>query len=234
MDATFPALEVANPSGDTVLPENRLVVHQYGGYGTTAAPPIEGVTSTHTSQNGGLSQGQSPAFGHQNSGQKLQPTPENSTSRMLVATGTPSIPSMSPPLSTFPRPARRDELGSAVETPARSLPPRDITDATIDDAYVDFILYCNPGVPAGTDAAELRKTFRVPPRSDGKSFSVFTLWQLIQKLDRKDIKTWTQLAMELGVEPPSIEKKQSTQKVQQYAVRLKVGSAHTNLSMTYV
>jgi hypothetical protein len=104
----------------------------------------------------------------------------------------------------------------------RSLPSRDISDATIDDAYVEFIFYCNPDVSSSTDSTELRRIFRSPPRSEGKSFSIFTLWELIQKLDRKELKTWIQLAMELGVEPPSAEKKQSTQKVQQYAVRLKV------------
>ncbi|PGH17710.1 hypothetical protein AJ80_04718 [Polytolypa hystricis UAMH7299] len=219
MDATFPALGVANPSGGGNLPENRLMVNQYGGYGATAGSPIQGVASAHSSQRSGLNQDQSPAFGRQHSGQNLQPTPENPTTRMLIPASTLSIASMSPPLSTLSRAARREEPGSAVEAP--SLPSRDITDASIDGAYVNFILYCNPGVPVGTDTAELRRTFRVPPRSDGKSFSVFTLWQLIQKLDRKEIKTWTQLAMELGVEPPSVEKKQSTQKVQQYAVRLK-------------
>jgi hypothetical protein len=105
---------------------------------------------------------------------------------------------------------------------SRGLPSRDIRDETIDDAYVTFILYCNPNVPMSADTTELRKTFRSPPRSDGKSFSIFTLWELIRKLDNKELKTWIQLAIELGVEPPSAEKKQSTQKVQQYAVRLKV------------
>ncbi|KAL1867241.1 hypothetical protein Plec18167_008782 [Paecilomyces lecythidis] len=40
-------------------------------------------------------------------------------------------------------------------------------------------------------------------------------------MDKKELKTWIQLATELGVEPPSAEKGQSSQKVQQYAVRLK-------------
>ncbi|OJD27630.1 hypothetical protein ACJ73_00963 [Blastomyces percursus] len=100
--------------------------------------------------------------------------------------------------ATFTSPAfsvsSRDEhceTTTSVET--RSLPSPDITDTI----------------------------FRTPPRSEGKSFCIFTLWQLIQKLDRKELKTWIQLAIELGVEPPSVEKKQSTQKVQQYAVRLK-------------
>lgn len=107
----------------------------------------------------------------------------------------------------------------------RSLPARNITDETIDDAYVAFIFYSNPNVPTSVDTTELRKTFRCPPRSDGKSFSIFALWELIKRLDSKDLKTWIALAIELGVEPPDMEKKQSTQKVQQYAVRLKVRMA---------
>ncbi|KAI9836211.1 MAG: hypothetical protein M1819_001548 [Sarea resinae] len=103
----------------------------------------------------------------------------------------------------------------------RALPPRDVTDDTIDDAYVAFILYCNPSVPLSSDSTALRNSFRSPPRSDGKSFSTYTLLELIKRLESKDIKTWTQLAIELGVEPPDKEKNQSTQKVQQYAVRLK-------------
>ncbi|KAI9815695.1 MAG: hypothetical protein M1827_002091 [Pycnora praestabilis] len=103
----------------------------------------------------------------------------------------------------------------------RSLPMRDVTDLTIDDAYVAFILYCNPTVPLSTESTELRRGFRAPPKSDGKSFSTFTLLQLIRELEVKEIKTWTQLAIKLGVEPPVMEKNQSAQKVQQYAVRLK-------------
>jgi hypothetical protein len=104
----------------------------------------------------------------------------------------------------------------------RALPTRAVTDENLDDAYVDFIMYCNPAVALDTDTAELRKTFRAPPKSDGNLFSTFTLFQLIRKLEHKEIKTWAQLAIDLGVEPPSFDKGQSAQKVQQYAVRLKV------------
>lgn len=120
-----------------------------------------------------------------------------------------------------PHHQRRTE-DPADQPEARTLPPRNLTDETIDDAYIAFIFYCNPNVPLSTNTYELRRTFRCPPRSDGKNFSIFTLWELIQKLDSKELKTWIQLSIELGVEPPSLEKKQSTQKVQQYAVRLKV------------
>jgi hypothetical protein len=104
----------------------------------------------------------------------------------------------------------------------RSLPDRNITDDNIDDAYVAFILYCNPSFPLSVDTKELRKVFRTPPKSDGNSFSIFTLYELIKRYEAKEIKTWTELALLLGVEKPSVEKGQSSQKVQQYSVRLKV------------
>lgn len=104
-----------------------------------------------------------------------------------------------------------------------ALPARDaVSDANIQDLYASFILFCNPDVPVQTDSTELKMTFRSPPKSDGKLFNTFTLFELIKKLEKKEIKTWAQLAIELGVEPPALEKGQSTQKVQQYTVRLKV------------
>ena len=104
----------------------------------------------------------------------------------------------------------------------RALPSREIDGASIEDAYVQFIMYCNPSIPADTDTTELRKGFRTPPKTDGKMFSPFTLFGLISRLEAHELKTWTQLVLELGVEPPDTSKNQSTQKVQQYAVRLKV------------
>lgn len=104
----------------------------------------------------------------------------------------------------------------------RVLPSIEITDESIDQAYVDFIYYCNPSVPSDTNPAELKKNFRAPPQSDSKKFSPFKLYGLISKLENKDIKTWAQLVVDLGVELPDPAKNQSAQKVQQYAVRLKV------------
>lgn len=104
-----------------------------------------------------------------------------------------------------------------------SLPTKAVTSATFEDAYVAFVLYCNPGVPLDTDTAGLREAFRTPPKSGGKSFSTYTLFELIKKLETKELKTWAELALKLGVEPPDQEKGQSSQKIQQYAVRLKVG-----------
>jgi hypothetical protein len=103
-----------------------------------------------------------------------------------------------------------------------ALPNREVTAATIEDAYVDFILHCNPAVPADADSTALREAFRTPPKSGGKSFSTFTLYDLICQLERKELKTWAELALKLGVEPPDQDKGQSSQKIQQYAVRLKV------------
>ena len=116
----------------------------------------------------------------------------------------------------------------------RKLPEREIDDSSIDDAYVQFIMYCNPYVPANVDTSELKKGFRSPPKSDGKTFSPYTLFGLISRLENKDIKTWTQLVMELGVEPPDAAKNQSSQKVQQYAVRLKVCALSSTLITSFI
>ena len=130
---------------------------------------------------------------------------------------------------TFPqRPANQAVMSGHAnspmtqETPDRALPSIEITDESIDQAYVDFILYCNPSIPLDTDSTELKKGFRSPPMSDGKKFNPFTLYGLISRLETKDIKTWVQLVVELGAELPDPSKNQSTQKLQQYAVRLKV------------
>ncbi|KAI0202504.1 ARS binding protein 2-domain-containing protein [Astrocystis sublimbata] len=116
------------------------------------------------------------------------------------------------------------------------LPNRSVTSGTIEDAYVSFILHCNPAVPLDVDTAALREAFRTPPKSEGKSFSTFTLFELIAKLHQKEIKTWAELALRLGVEPPDHEKGQSSQKIQQYAVRLKrwMHSMHVNAFFDYL
>ncbi|KAK2746206.1 hypothetical protein FQN57_003328 [Myotisia sp. PD_48] len=148
-------------------------------------------------------------------------TPQTSSrdprATLMARPGSMSAVSMSPPVSGL----SQDHPSERPASEPRPIPSREINDATIDDAYARFIIYCNPSIPTATDTTELKKMFRTPPRSEGKSFSTYTLWELIQKLDRKELKTWIQLAIELGVEPPSLEKRQSTQKVQQYAVRLK-------------
>lgn len=42
-------------------------------------------------------------------------------------------------------------------TPERTLPARQINDQAMDDAYVQFIMYCNPSIPLDADSAELRR-----------------------------------------------------------------------------
>ncbi len=115
------------------------------------------------------------------------------------------------------------QLSQATQPLARHmLPDRNVTGTTIEDAYVSFILCCNPAVSPSTDTVALREAFQTPPRSGGKSFSIYTLYQLIRQLEDREIKTWAELALKLGVEPPDQDKGQSSQKIQQYAVRLKV------------
>ncbi|KAI5926058.1 ARS binding protein 2-domain-containing protein [Camillea tinctor] len=116
------------------------------------------------------------------------------------------------------------------------LPHRGVTRETIEDAYVDFIFHCNPAVPMHADTTLLREAFAAPPRSEGKSFSTYTLFELIRQLHLKEIKTWAELALKLGVEPPDQDKGQSSQKIQQYAVRLKrwMHSMHVNAFFDYL
>ncbi len=46
----------------------------------------------------------------------------------------------------------------------RTLPDRNVSAATIEDAYVNFIFYCNPGLPLDVSTATLRENFQIPPR----------------------------------------------------------------------
>jgi hypothetical protein len=102
------------------------------------------------------------------------------------------------------------------------LPDRRVTADTIEDAYVRFMLYCNPGLPPSTPTVTLREAFRNPPRSGGKTFSTFAVYELVRKFYDNEIRTWTELTTRLGVEPPDPSKEESAQKIAQYGVRLKV------------
>ena len=110
---------------------------------------------------------------------------------------------------------------SAPRSTDRSLPSRNVTAESLTDAYVAFILYCNPQISVDVDTTTLRAGFISPPKSDNKDFEVYRLYELIKQFDAKEIKTWGQLVIDLGVEPPDVSKGQSVQKVQQYSVRLK-------------
>lgn len=197
----------------------QLVIQQYARY----SPALESTLRSASSLGSARSQldvSKSPPLQRRRTPRSLQSSPSGVRSVVQPSSFARPGTSMSPP--TFDGPHQSQAKDAIDQAESRTLPSREVSDETIDDAYVIFILYCNPNVPSSVDTSELRRTFRCPPRSDGKSFSIFTLLELIRKLDNKELKTWIQLAIELGVEPPSMEKKQSTQKVQQYAVRLKV------------
>lgn len=134
----------------------------------------------------------------------------------MMATSMPSVTEIQPTPPSSVSNASPKSLANR-----QSLPDKNVTSDSIEDAYVNFILYCNPGVPLETDANALKEAFRVPPKSDGNAFSTYVLFELIKKLNTKELKTWADLAMKLGVTPPDTG--QSSQKIQQYAVRLKVG-----------
>ncbi|KAL6691101.1 ARS binding protein 2 domain-containing protein [Trichoderma pleuroticola] len=117
-----------------------------------------------------------------------------------------------------------------------SLPDRNVTPDTLEDAFVRFIFYCNPALPLDADTESLREAFANPPKSGGKSFSPFLIFDLVQRFYRKEIKTWTELTTRLGVEPPDLSKDESAQKVAQYGVRLKkwMNSMHVKAFFEYL
>ena len=104
------------------------------------------------------------------------------------------------------------------------LPDKSVTPDTLEEAYMRFIFHCNPALPRQCDKEALREAFRNPPRSAGKSFDTFSVFELVKKFYSKEIKTWTELTIRLGVEPPDPSKDESSQKITQYGVRLKVRS----------
>ncbi|KAG6003728.1 hypothetical protein E4U21_001781 [Claviceps maximensis] len=117
-----------------------------------------------------------------------------------------------------------------------TLPDRRVSASTIEDAYVSFIFYCNPALPMSSDTESLREAFRTPPKSGGKSFDTFAIYELVQKFYQREIKTWTELTTTLGVEPPDLSKDESAQKVAQYGVRLKkwMNSMHVKAFFEYL
>ncbi|UNI20177.1 hypothetical protein JDV02_006293 [Purpureocillium takamizusanense] len=116
------------------------------------------------------------------------------------------------------------------------LPDRNVTVDTIEDAYVRFIFYCNPAVRLSVDTDTLREAFRNPPKSGGKAFHPFAIYELVRRFYAHEIRTWTDLTIMLGVEPPDITKDESSQKVSQYGVRLKkwMNSMHVKAFFEYL
>lgn len=220
MEPTFPVMmDSTDHSDQPDLGPSQMVIQQYARYPPTLDSALRSASSLGSARSQ-TEANKSPSLHRKETVRSIQSSPRGFRSAIPSSSVARSGTSMSPPV--FDAMRRQQLKDTADNAESRVLPSREITDETIDDAYVLFILYCNPNVPSSVDTSELRRTFRCPPRSDGKSFSVFTLFELIRKFDNKELKTWIQLAIELGVEPPSMEKKQSTQKVQQYAVRLKV------------
>ncbi|KAJ5104144.1 ARS binding protein 2 [Penicillium argentinense] len=219
MESTFSAMMSSTDRPDpSELGASQIVIQQYARYPPTLESALRSASSLGSARSQ-VDANKSPSLHRKETPRSIQSSPRGMRSALPPSSAARSGPSMSPPVFDALRHQQMKDPADQAES--RLLPSREITDETIDDAYVLFVLYCNPNVPSSVDTTELRRTFRCPPRSDGKSFSVFTLFELIRKLDNKELKTWIQLAIELGVEPPSMEKKQSTQKVQQYAVRLK-------------
>ncbi|KAF2165207.1 hypothetical protein M409DRAFT_24590 [Zasmidium cellare ATCC 36951] len=159
-----------------------------------------------------------PGLQLQSSPQGLQPQSARQGRHSSNERGSMQPPNISSPRmnSTSPGPA------FSFKPIDRALPSRDVTPETIADAYVNFILYANPNFALDVDTSTLKQTFETGlPKSDNKDFEPYRLFELLKKFDSKEIKTWNQLALDLGVEPPDPSKGQSVQKVQQYSVRLK-------------
>ncbi|CAG8487858.1 8808_t:CDS:2 [Scutellospora calospora] len=121
----------------------------------------------------------------------------------------------------------------STNTTRRGLPQKDVTRANIADRYLEFILYCNPSAPSDLDVSSLIRSFNSVPKSDGKTFDTWVLFQLVSKHHSGEIKTWTKLAQQLGVERTN---ESSPQKIQQYAVRLKkwMRSIHIDAFFDYI
>ncbi|KAJ5787690.1 hypothetical protein N7457_002680 [Penicillium paradoxum] len=220
MESSFPVMmESTDRSSRGELGGPQMVIQQYARYPPTLESTLRSASSLGSARSQ-VDTNKSPPLQRRETPRSLQSSPRGIRSGLPPSSANRSGTSMSPP--AFEPHRHQPMKDSTDQADSRVLPSRDITDETIDDAYVSFILYCNPNVPSSVDTSELRKTFRCLPRSDGKSFNIFTLYGLIRRrLQNEELKTWIQLAIELGVEPPCLEKKQSTQKVQQYTVRLK-------------
>ncbi|KAL1918922.1 uncharacterized protein VTP21DRAFT_2303 [Calcarisporiella thermophila] len=159
--------------------------------GSIRLPPISGLHSSYT-----------PSSPHHYPVQtRTHHTLQHHQQQAIQADSTPS-----PPTS------------STTTTPTRTLPSKHVTESTISQAYIDFILYCNQTVATDVDTGPLMRSFFAVPRSDGKQFHPWALFCLCKRMHEGEIKSWVRLSIELGVERTD---DQSPQKIQQYAVRLK-------------
>ncbi|KAI5462239.1 ARS binding protein 2-domain-containing protein [Mariannaea sp. PMI_226] len=145
----------------------------------------------------------------------------------------PQQPHSQPQSQSPPQPTSHQEPDALTRS---TLPDRNVTADSIEDAYVHFIFYCNPALPLSSETASLREAFRNPPRSGGKCFSTFVVYELVRQFYDKEIRTWTELTTKLGVEPPDPTKDESAQKIAQYGVRLKkwMNSMHVKAFFEYL
>ncbi|WBW71541.1 may bind replication origins Abp2 [Schizosaccharomyces osmophilus] len=93
----------------------------------------------------------------------------------------------------------------------------DINADNITEKFCQFCLCCNPWY-AGADTRQLATAFNSIPKSEGQKFDIWVLFLLIRQYHQKVISSWSKLVGFLGVERKD---EQSTQKIQQYVVRLK-------------
>ncbi|EPY53498.1 ARS binding protein Abp2 [Schizosaccharomyces cryophilus OY26] len=93
----------------------------------------------------------------------------------------------------------------------------DVNADNITEKFCQFCLCCNPWY-AGADTRLLANAFNSIPKSEGQKFDIWVLFLLIRQYHQKVISSWSKLVGFLGVERKD---EQSTQKIQQYVVRLK-------------
>lgn len=120
----------------------------------------------------------------------------------------------------------------------RVLPSREVNRDTIQPAFVQFILFCNPEFnDEEADTERLGEVFSSPPTSSKKSFHVYDVYLQVKRLLGGEIKLWSQVALDLGVEPgPDEERSGASQRVVQYIVRLKrwMKLTHTDAFFDYL
>lgn len=131
-----------------------------------------------------------------------------------------------PPIEAESQPTDQQQAAEPESTsrpaPPRVLPDKDVSPDTIGEAYISFILYCNPALPQDCMVDTLREAFKAPPKSQGKEFPTWSVFQNVKRFYNKEIPTWTEMVVQLGVDPPDLSKDESSQKITQYGVRLKV------------
>ena len=126
-------------------------------------------------------------------------------------------------------------MALATSETGRVLPSREVSRTTIGQAYTQFVLFCNPAYDAGVDTADLEDMFSAPPSSNKQNFQVFDIFAQVKRLHQLEIRTWQQLATDLGVRIID-DVQASSQRVPQYVVRLRrwMKQAHVDAFFDYL